>query len=52
VGLASEDHSFQAPSGAESASATEGRGLGGVLFEPREEQAVIEPRVRKTRSCG
>jgi hypothetical protein len=29
-----------------------GRGFGGVLLEPREEQAVIEPRVMKTMSWG
>jgi hypothetical protein len=50
VGLAREDQSCQAPSGEVSASSGVGRGFGGVVFVPREEQAVIDPRVRKTRS--
>ena len=50
MGFAREDHSCQAPSGAFRVSSTAGRGLGGVAFVPREEQDVIEPSVRKTRS--
>jgi len=49
-GFARDDHSCQAPSGAVKASSAAGRGLGGVVLVPSEEQAVIEPRVRKTRS--
>ena len=34
------------------ASSTAGRGFGGVVSEPRDEQAVMDPRVTKTMSCG
>ena len=50
MGLASEDQSSQAPSGALRAASTAGRGFGGVVLVPMDEQAVIEPRVMKTRS--
>ena len=50
MGFASEDQSSQAPSGALSASSTAGSGFGGVVLVPIDEQAVIEPRVMKTKS--
>ncbi len=50
MGFACEDQSSQAPSGAFSASSTVGRGFGGVVLLPRDEQAVIDPSVMKTRS--
>lgn len=52
MGLASEAQSCQAPSGALRASSTAGRGFGGVVLVPRDEQAVMEPRVTKTMSWG
>ncbi len=52
VWFASEDQSFQAPSGADDTTSVRGTRAGAVVFEPSEEAAVMLPSVTKTKSCG